>query len=369
ATLVGGKVVWEDSPLVQAVRFGRTLVIDEADKAPLEVVCILKGLVEDGEMTLSDGRRILRDPGPSVDDKVIAINPRFKMFLLANRPGFPFQGNDLFRETGDVYAPHVIENPDLESEVQLLAGYAPGVDSSVLRRLSSAFTELRKQVDEGVLAYPYSTRELVNVSKHLQQFPSQSVGDALRDILDFDRHDDHALKTLRDVLLRWGIPLDAASGSLGTDGSAEAGDRLETAKERRLPAPEFAERWLLHRVDWVPKVSPMEVEVRSCSYMLDIRKAQKLEVAQGSRASRFTEELRRWRLPLGTSQYDAEVALEAVVLPGSGTLCVLAEKTSTGSISVLVQELSDEGSGAGAGTCDRLELSFGLRSPTGNQHR
>ncbi|CAE8617986.1 unnamed protein product, partial [Polarella glacialis] len=32
ATLVGGKVVWEDSPLVQAVRFGRTLVIDEADK-------------------------------------------------------------------------------------------------------------------------------------------------------------------------------------------------------------------------------------------------------------------------------------------------------------------------------------------------
>lgn len=37
-----GRVVWEDSPLVRAVTHGRTLVVDEADKAPLEVVCILK---------------------------------------------------------------------------------------------------------------------------------------------------------------------------------------------------------------------------------------------------------------------------------------------------------------------------------------
>jgi hypothetical protein len=43
------------------VREGRTLVVDEADKAPLEVVIILKGLVEDGEMLLSDGRRIVSD--------------------------------------------------------------------------------------------------------------------------------------------------------------------------------------------------------------------------------------------------------------------------------------------------------------------
>ena len=36
-TLRDGVVVWEDSPLVRAVRLGRTLVVDEADKAPLEV--------------------------------------------------------------------------------------------------------------------------------------------------------------------------------------------------------------------------------------------------------------------------------------------------------------------------------------------
>ena len=32
--------------------FISTFVVDEADKAPLEVVCILKGLIEDGEMLL-----------------------------------------------------------------------------------------------------------------------------------------------------------------------------------------------------------------------------------------------------------------------------------------------------------------------------
>ena len=36
-SLVDGVVVWEDSPLVKAVREGHVLVVDEADKAPLEV--------------------------------------------------------------------------------------------------------------------------------------------------------------------------------------------------------------------------------------------------------------------------------------------------------------------------------------------
>jgi midasin (ATPase involved in ribosome maturation) len=59
-SLEDGKVVWNDSPLVRAVINGRALVIDEADKAPLEVVAVLKSLVEDGELLLADGRRITR---------------------------------------------------------------------------------------------------------------------------------------------------------------------------------------------------------------------------------------------------------------------------------------------------------------------
>lgn len=41
-TIRDGKVVYEDSPLVQAVKLGHVLVVDEADKAPTHVTCILK---------------------------------------------------------------------------------------------------------------------------------------------------------------------------------------------------------------------------------------------------------------------------------------------------------------------------------------
>jgi midasin (ATPase involved in ribosome maturation) len=109
-TLREGVIVYEDSPLVKAVEHGRVLVIDEADKAPLEVVSILKGLVEDGEMALSDGRRIVSVAPTNVvtplsstimdtntaasttstSNRIIVMHPNFRVMVLANRPGFPF---------------------------------------------------------------------------------------------------------------------------------------------------------------------------------------------------------------------------------------------------------------------------------------
>jgi MoxR-like ATPase len=63
------------------------LVIDEADKAPLEVVSILKGLVEDGRMALSDGRVILRDTGSAsaTATNIVPLHKDFKLIVLANR--------------------------------------------------------------------------------------------------------------------------------------------------------------------------------------------------------------------------------------------------------------------------------------------
>ena len=58
-TVRGGVVEYEDSPLVKAVKNGRILVVDEADKAPTNVTCILKCLVESGFMHLPDGRKIV----------------------------------------------------------------------------------------------------------------------------------------------------------------------------------------------------------------------------------------------------------------------------------------------------------------------
>lgn len=44
---------------VNALQSGMVLVIDEADKAPTHVTCVLKNILEGGEITLADGRRVV----------------------------------------------------------------------------------------------------------------------------------------------------------------------------------------------------------------------------------------------------------------------------------------------------------------------
>jgi MoxR-like ATPase len=108
-SMQGGVVVWEDSPLVKAMCHGRVLVIDEFDKAPAEVVIVLKALLEDGEILLGDGRRFVSPKSllwetdlPSDDSSgVKRIHAEFRVIALANRPGYPFLGNDFFREMGE----------------------------------------------------------------------------------------------------------------------------------------------------------------------------------------------------------------------------------------------------------------------------
>lgn len=201
-SLEDGKIVWNDSPLVRAVRAGCALVIDEADKAPVEVVSVLKGLVEDGELLLADGRRISKhNDGPGY----IKVHPNFSLWVLANRPGFPFLGNDFFREIGDCFSTRVIQNPDLDSEIRLLRSYAPNLDTTTIRAIAASFSELRQLSDLGDISYPYSTREAVAVVKHLEAFPQDNVVIALHNVLDFDSFNEATYATLGKVFQAHGI--------------------------------------------------------------------------------------------------------------------------------------------------------------------
>lgn len=119
-------------------------------------------------MILSDGRRIVPGRAENRDESMIPIHPDFRMIVLANRPGFPFLGNDFFGALGDLFSTHSVDNPNFENEIQLLKQYAPNVDEKIVHKLVKAFGELRSMADQGLVSYPYSTREVVNIVKHLQ---------------------------------------------------------------------------------------------------------------------------------------------------------------------------------------------------------
>eukprot|EP01043_Picozoa_sp_COSAG02_P007426 COSAG02_NODE_221_length_28385_cov_5.795164_7_plen_1631_part_00 len=221
-TLIDGKIVWEDSPLVKALIHGRVLMVDEADKAPTEVVCIMKGLLEDGEILLGDGRRFISSKSQiyagladdQLPDNVHRIHDDFRVISLANRPGYPFLGNDFFAEMGDVFAVYAIDNPDQQSEIEMLQSYSNGaVPVSTLAKLTAAFKDLRQMTDDGVLSYPYSTRELVAIVKHMSMFPDETITEILENVFAFDSFDSELRRNLFEAFLRHGLPLDNNNGA------------------------------------------------------------------------------------------------------------------------------------------------------------
>jgi len=203
-TVREGVIVYDDSPLVQAAKSGNILVVDEADKAPTNVTCILKSLVESQEMILSDGRRIVPSQSSETGPNIIPLHPDFRMIVLANRPGFPFLGNDFFGTLGDLYACHVVDNPSMESELAMLRQYGPSVPEQTMRRVVKAFAELRSMADEGQIHYPYSTREVVNIVRHLEKFPNDGLGTVVKNVFDFDSYSKEVRETLTEVLHKHG---------------------------------------------------------------------------------------------------------------------------------------------------------------------
>lgn len=221
-TLEGGFIHHTDSPLLRAIKYGRVIIIDEADKAPEHVVAIFRSLASQKEMTLSDGRRIR--PVKERDGDIV-VHTDFKLVLLANRPGYPFLGNHFLQVLGENFSAHSVSNPDEQSERRLLAQLAPELSEDLLKRLVAAFQELRAGYDSGTLTYPYSLRELINLVKHLQAYPADPLETALRNVFDYDIYKPDTIDKLAQILKKHGLKVQ----NLGVDAAREAVKSIEDA--------------------------------------------------------------------------------------------------------------------------------------------
>ena len=223
-SIEGGRIIYGDSPLVRAAKHGRILVLDEADKAPVEVVALLKGLIEDGELALPDGRVLRYDCDlEDENDNTIPIHPDFRVWALANPAGYPFHGNDLAREMADVFSCHTVPPLDTESQARILKRYGPDVSEYVVDNILDIWKDLRDAHERGLMAYPFSVREAVSVVKHLHRFPADGLEGALENVISFDRFDNALLKQLDAIFTRHGLPALATRSVRTSTGSTEGG--------------------------------------------------------------------------------------------------------------------------------------------------
>ncbi|KAJ3386110.1 von Willebrand factor A domain-containing protein 8, partial [Entophlyctis sp. JEL0112] len=301
-----GVIVYEDSALVKAARLGYILVVDEADKAPTHVTSVLKSLVEDGEMVLSDGRRLVYRQPDIHDDNIIIVHKNFRMFVLANRPGFPFLGNDFYAEIGDVFAAHCVGYPDKASELRMLKNYAPSVPEDILVKLIDSFDNLRHLVDDGLINYPYSTRELVSVVKHLEKYPEEGLGRALGNVFDFDAYDSDVKELIITTLANHGVQM-----GLQSDFKVDLGVVLQ------LPEPELLETWDISKKSKMEGVVErirhqlLRESFKRLNSLLKIRQTHAL-THPPARSNNFTEQTYAFKIPCHGEVLDACKATGAI---------------------------------------------------------
>lgn len=221
----GGLLIFKDSPLVRAAINGRILVVDEADKAPVEVVALLKGLIEDGELALPDGR-VLRYEEVTSDapgEESITIHPDFRVWALANPSGYPFHGNNLAKEMADVFSCHTVPALDPDSQADILKSYGPNLPDETIQKIIRIWQDLSKAHERGILAYPFSIREAVSVVRHLEQYPDDGFESAIDNVLAFDRFDNALMKQLDSIFKQHGVQLPPAVATMLDGGGREGG--------------------------------------------------------------------------------------------------------------------------------------------------
>lgn len=109
----------------------------------------------------------------------------------------------------------------------MLRRYGPDVPEHILKKLVLSFGDLRTMADEGQINYPYSTREVVNMVKHLQvrmiflnkffsllknilqKYPNEGIASVVQNVFDFDSYNNELKETVIETMHKHGVPIGA----------------------------------------------------------------------------------------------------------------------------------------------------------------
>mgnify|MGYP003147262000 CR=1 FL=1 len=225
--LIDGNTVWQDGPVVQAMKSGAVLLLDEIDLASHNIMCLQPVLEGKGVFLKKTGQWVTPAAG-------------FTVFATANTKGKgsddgKFIGTNVLNEAfldrfpitmEQAYAPRATEKKIIKKSMA-----ASGLDDELFADNLVKWSEIiRKSYFEGAVDEIISTRRLVDITKAFAIFGNkvQAIEFAL------SRFDDDTKTAFRDLYAK----VDAEVGEHDNETEAKAAaDSLETTDRVNLVTP------------------------------------------------------------------------------------------------------------------------------------
>lgn len=162
--LENGETPWVDGVLLQAMRNGHWLVVDEINMALPEVLAVLQSLLDDDRQVTLPGK----------EGEVVKCHPDFRFFATMN-PTDEYAGTKELNKALKSRFPIIehVEYPDAKTEAKVLV--QNGLELETASKLVDVALRIRRQKQEGTVYYTCSTRDLIQWAELIEVLGMQKA--------------------------------------------------------------------------------------------------------------------------------------------------------------------------------------------------
>jgi MoxR-like ATPase len=177
---------WQDGVLIEAMRKGYWLLLDEINSALPEILFVLHSLLDDDMFV------VLSDK----DGEIVRPHPDFRIFATMN-PSGKYAGTKELNKAFFSRFPIVIKMdfPSEKEEIAIISSYVD-VDKGIIFNLVRMGNDLRDSYKKGEIEYVCSTRDLINTA---QLIKDRGIKEGLNNCI-INRVNEDELKAVSTVV-------------------------------------------------------------------------------------------------------------------------------------------------------------------------
>lgn len=218
--LEGGKTVWRDGILLQAMKKGQWLIVDEINVALPEILFVLHSLLDDDKFVVV----------ASHSGEVIKPHKEFRFFATMN-PTDEYAGTKELNKAFQSRFSMVLKlhYPDNETESRIVQDKT-GVDASTANKMADVAAALRKAKEEDKIFYTCSTRDLLQWGNLVNELDLEDA--FIVSILNKANGDADAMVQIYDKIVGKHIALEKKGYTLSIDWFTKEAKKIETERAK-----------------------------------------------------------------------------------------------------------------------------------------